>query len=191
MKFTLSKNHHEEITALRTQLAAALAETISTTGESDRLAKKQEKLQDEIATLEAESSESESAAAALNTKRSQLEQVISKIKKLANVPSTATDLEHGKLSFLLKQFARTAAAATGPVVENYMRQIAGKIRDYCQSDEIAFRLTYQIPAVASLVSTYTRPFGQFSVSPLEIKQAIARADEILSGELAWSFDAKK
>lgn len=192
MKITLAPTQTKEITALRAQLAAALAAQTTAGGELQRLENKQVKLTAEIADLEAADSESEAAASALATKRVQLESVTKKISAFDNEPakvSVSRDQENGEL---LKKFARASAAATGPAVTDWCRQYASKIRDCFQDDDAALRcIVYSTPAGQSLIGLTTYPFGQNSRSALEIKYAIARADELLAGELKWLFDAKK
>jgi hypothetical protein len=121
----------------------------------------------------------------------QLESVNKKISSIANEPAKISVPREQEHSNLLKQFARTAAAATAPDIEKYGREIAGKIRDYCQDEVTAYGLALRTPAYASLIGKYTWPFGSHVFSVAELKRAVARADEILSGELDWSFDAKK
>jgi hypothetical protein len=192
MKINLKKTNRAELTALREQLKAALEEQTNASAELTRLTERQAELQTEIIALEnAADSECDEAAAKLSTKRVQLEQVSGKISQLSSVPA-ATEMEsQGAILQLLRQFARAAAASTAPDIETYAGEIAAKIRAYCQDDATARLLSYQTPAAKFLMQTYARPFGSFGFSVNEIKAAIARADEILSGELSWSWDAKK
>jgi chromosome segregation ATPase len=189
MKITLTAKHREEITDLRSQLVAVLEGATNSTAEVTRLTNSQEKLQKEIATLE--DSDSESAASALATKRVQLEGVTKKISKLENVPAKiSVEAEQAGVN-LLKQFARTATAATASDVEKYRQEIAAKIRRYCSTDQAAYTLAIQTNACASLAGACARRFGDFGFTISELKQAIARADEILTGDLVWSFDSKE
>ena len=191
MKINLKKENRDELTTLRAQLATVFKEQGSSVAEMHRLLKKQDKLESEIATLQTSDPENETAATALATKRVQLERVVEKISELSNVPAGITIPQQQQSLNLLKQFARAACAATGSDVENYGRKIAANIRDFCQDDATAYGLAVRTPAYAALISKYTWPFGSFRFSLGELKQAIDRADEILSGELKWSYDAKK
>jgi len=190
MKITITTNQRKEITNLREQLAAALATQTGSSKELARLEEKQATLQNEIAALETANSDSETAASALATKRVQLESVTKKISTLADVPAKVSVSLEQEFCNLLKQFARSAAATTGPDIEKYGREISGKLRNYCQDEVTAYGLALKTPAYAYLIAKYTWPFGSNAFSVAELKQAIARADEILSGELAWTFDAK-
>jgi hypothetical protein len=191
MKITLNENQRKEITALRKQLAAALGRQENSTAEMTRLTEKQERLQGEIAALEKGDLENDEAAASLAAKRIQLEQVAKKIAALDSVPATVLGSEYDATAGLLREFARTAAAATQPDIENYVRGIASKILPWCLNEAEAMAQARNLSASKSLVGTYTRRFGDYGLSVPELKAAVARADEILSGVLAWSFVPQK
>jgi hypothetical protein len=72
-----------------------------------------------------------------------------------------------------------------------MRGIASKILPWCLNEAEAMAQARNLSAAKSLVGTYTRRFGDYGVSVPELKAAVARADEILSGVLAWSFVPQK
>jgi hypothetical protein len=191
MKINVNKTNRAEIVALREQLAAALDQENTSADELTRLNSWQQKLQDEIAALEsAADSESADAAARLATKRVQLEQVSKKISKISNVEAGTSVAEQETGRQLLRQFARAALAAVAPALESYAREIADKIRPWCLDETNALGMAYTMPACKSLSQTYSRRFGDYGFSVAELKEAIARADEIISGELAWSFDTK-
>lgn len=192
MKIKLKKTNRTELTTLREQLAAALEEQTSSNAELSRLNERQQKLTGEISVLEnAADSESDDAAAKLATKRVQLEQVTRKIADADSVTGETHSLNQDAILNLLRRFARAAAAATGPDIETYAAEIAAKLRPYCQDDATARAIAFQTPAAKSLTLTYTRGFGSFGFSPAELQLALARADEILSENLSWTFDAKK
>jgi uncharacterized protein YdcH (DUF465 family) len=192
MKITIKKANRAEIMALREQLVAALDQETTSSAELERLNERHQKLQAEITALEsATDSESEDSASKLATKRIQLEQVSKKISQISNIDGASVMAWQGNVSNLLRQFARAAAAATGPDIEIFAQEIAVKIRPFCQDDATARHLAFQTPSAKFLTQTYTRAFGSFGFSVLEIKSAIARADEILSGELNWTWDAKQ
>jgi len=190
MKITIKKTNRAEIVALREQLAAALDQENTSADELTRLSTRQQKLQEEIATLESADSESDEAAARLATKRVQLEQVSKKISGISNVEAGTSVEKQEAGRQLLRQFAGAALAAVTPALEAYEREIADKIRPWCLDETNALGLAYTMPACKSLSQTYSRRFGDYGFSLAELQAAIARADEILSGELAWSFDAK-
>jgi uncharacterized protein YdcH (DUF465 family) len=192
MKITLKKTNRTELTTLREQLAAALEEQTSSNTELSRLNERQQKLTSEITALEnAADSESDAAASKLATKRVQLEQVTRKIAEADSVTGETHSANQDAILSLLRQFARAAAAATGPDIEAYAAEIAAKLRPYCQDDATARQIAFQTPAAKSLTLTYTRAFGSFGFSANEINAALGRADEILSENLSWTFDAKK
>jgi protein subunit release factor A len=191
MKFKLTTQHLEEITSLRAQLADALANLDGNSSELGRLTTKKEELESVIQTLENSDSVSESTAAQLSTKRVQLEQIVKKIISLENIPAQVSAAIESQTLNLLRAFAKAATAATASGLENYRQEIAAKLRPYCSDDKYAWILAIQTPACASLAGVYTRRFGDFGFQLRELRQAIARADEILSGELAWSFDSKQ
>lgn len=191
MKITIKKTHQAEITALREQLATALGELDGNAAELARLNERQQKLEKEISTLEdAADSESDSAAVKLATKRVQLEQCLNKIESLSNVPVAVRGESLDSINALLRQFARAAAAAMGPSAEAYAKEIAATIRPWCLDDANALAMAYTLPAPKSLFQTCTIPFGSYGASIRSLQMAITRADEILKGELAWSFDPK-
>ena len=191
MKITISPAHRKEIIALREQLAAVLATQTKSSKELARLKSKQATLQDEIAALEKANSDSETSAGALVTKRVQLEAVDKKISDLDDEPISNSARRELDFCSLLKQFAKVASAATAPDIEKYGREISAKLRDYCYDEVTAYGLALRTPAYASLIQKYSWPFGSHAFSVDQLKQAIARADEILSGELNWTFDPKK
>jgi len=192
MKINLKNTTHTELTTLRNQLATVLEESSTSTAELNRLNNKQEKLRAEITAIESGSgSDSAAAATELATKRVQLEQTTKKIFEMSEVDARITVGKEGAIRGVLQQFARAAAAATGPDIEKYIGEIAAAIRPWCQDDATARSLAYRTPAVMLLVGVYTHRFGSFSITVRELQAAIARADEILSGQLNWSFDAKK
>ncbi|MDR3459424.1 MAG: hypothetical protein P4N60_18510 [Verrucomicrobiae bacterium] len=188
MKITISENHLAEIKKLRKQLTAVLGTQTTATAEYERLLKKQATLQGEIAELE--DSESDSAAASLSTKREQLKAVERKITAIEGTPASDSVREQAEIGNLLKQFARSAAAATGADCEAYARNVAALIREHCKDELTAYGLALQTSAVISLFQKCTWPYGTYSAGVKEIKKAIAHADEILAGELVWSFDPK-
>jgi hypothetical protein len=191
MKIDIKKTHRAEIATLREQLIAALDEHNASNAELTRLNERQQKLQDEIIALEnAADSESEEAAAKLATKRVQLENVTKKISQFSNVDVRIQMSNEAAVLELLRKFARAATAATGPGIEAYAKQIADKIRAWCKDDATARHIAFQTPAAMSLAQTYSRRFGDFSFTVTELKLAITRADEILSEEIAWNWDAK-
>ncbi|MEI7534126.1 MAG: hypothetical protein WCK57_07115 [Verrucomicrobiae bacterium] len=190
MKITISATHQKELTTLRGQLAAELATLTKSSKELERLENKQATLQAEIAALEEANSDSETAASSLATKRVQLESVVKKISTLADDPAAVTTPRELELRELLKRFARIASAATAPDIEKYGRSISAKLREYCYDEATAYGLALRTPAYSFLISKYAWPFGSNMFSVGELKHAIARADEILSGELNWTFDAK-
>ena len=193
MKLNLKSTNKKEITTLREQLAAALETISASAAEAARLIERQTKLQDEITALENVADDmADDAAAKLATKRLQLDQVGKKIQTLNSVPVAVEVGEQVAISALLKQFARTACAATWPDLKAYIeREIVSKIRPWCLNDDNALALACELPHVKSLTQTYARPFGSYGVTVPEIQQAIARADEILSGDLLWTLPAGK
>jgi predicted nucleic acid-binding Zn-ribbon protein len=189
MKIDIKKTNRAEIMALRTQLAAALEEQNTTADELTRLNERQQKLQDEITALEsAADSESEDAATKLATKRVQLEQVSKKISGIFNVDAETSIEKQGAALQLLRQFAAAALAAVEPTLEAYAQEIVEKIRPYCLNEKNTLGIAYTMPAVLSLSQTYSYRFGDYGVSVEMLKAAVARADEILAGELNWKFD---
>jgi small-conductance mechanosensitive channel len=189
MKITIEKPALETIKTLRAQLAARLKTLTDATGDLDRLTEEEAKLRHEIATLEANLNEATSSK--LAGKRELLAQVQRKIEKLSHTDATVSTAELTADTELLKEFARQAAAATAPGVTAYAKEVADKIRPFCLSDEQALQFSFQVPAVASLMGTYRCPFGSYGFSIAVIKSAIARADEILAGELNWSWQSGK
>ena len=191
MKISINKTQRTELTDFRAQLAAFLADLDTTAAESARLNDRQQKLEAEIATLEkATDDESEIAAAKLATKRVQLEQVIKKLEALANVPAAVSGAQADAILDLLRRFTKSAYAAAAPVLEAYQSEAAQSLRPWCQDDANAKHLALTLPAVTWLFRAYSTRFGDFGVNVTVIKSAIARADELLAGELSWSFDPK-
>ena len=195
MKITLTKTQHAEITQLRGELAVILKGLASNAAEIDRLNELEQDLKLEITTLEKANSESECDATKLAAKRVQLERVSQKIQSFdSEVGSRSRSDEVQKrvaIQILLKKFAGVAIVATGDVVEAYAKEVASKIRPFCQDDQFARGMAYTLPAVKHLAQTYSRRFGTLVVTIPEIRDAIARADEILSGNLSWTFDSKQ
>jgi hypothetical protein len=187
MKITLTKPQSDELSDLREQLKSALKEIYINAAELDRLSEMQTKLSEEISTLES-AAESEDAAAKLSTKRVQREHVEQKLTALNNVTAEVDVAMQGAILDLLRQFSKVAAAATKPVIEAYAAEIAAQIRPWCVNDTDAKGRAYTLPACMLLSGTYTRRFGDFGLSVPTIKAAIARADEILNGTLAWTFE---
>jgi uncharacterized protein YdcH (DUF465 family) len=191
MKLNIKKPIRAEIMQLREQLNAALEEQNASSAEVSRLTDRREKLQSEITKLEnAGDSDSDEASAKLSTKRVQLEQVEKKIGDLSTVSPAIEFSNQDKVLNLLRQFARAAIAATAPAIENYVQEITSKLRFYCSDDATARHLAFQTPAAKMLSQIYSRQFGRNGFSAAELKAAIARADEILSDDLTWNFDAK-
>ena len=190
MKIVIENSALESIKTLRGELAAWLKTFADSASDSDRLDGEKTKLQEEITKLDSGASISEANALKLAGKRIQLEKVSNKIEELSTVDVKADEVQQRKISELLREFAKQAAAATAPGVIAYCKEIADKIRPWCHSDEAALALAYQIPAGKSLMNSCRVPFGHSVFSVGELKRAIARADEILAGELAWTWDAK-
>jgi uncharacterized protein YdcH (DUF465 family) len=191
MKIKLTQATRTELSALRAQLASLLEQNVTSNGEYSRLAEQQQKLEREIAALEKSGDlEDDATANKLATRRVQLEAVIKKITAADSVSGEARVADTDATLGLLRQFARAAAAATSQDIETYAAQIASKLRPYCQDDATARHIAFTTPAAKNLMQTYAYPFGSYGFSIREIKAAVARADEILSENLAWSFDAK-
>jgi DNA repair exonuclease SbcCD ATPase subunit len=190
MKITINKTNRAEIIALREQLADSLEAQNTFDAELTRLNELQQKLKKEIAALESADSENEDAATKLATKRVQLEQVAKKISTISDTDPRNIAEREGEIVNLLRQFAQAALRAVAPTLEDFAREIAGKIRPWCLGEKNALALAYTMPACKSLSQTYSRRFGDYGVSVAEINAAIARADEIISGELNWKWDAK-
>ena len=190
MKITLKKPVLDELQDFRDQLAAELEKLTAASSGLANLTQRRAALQEEITDLESKDASSETAAIKLATKRVQLEQVEKKIAALENVPVPDLQANHDRRSELLRRFARFAAKATEPTVTAYCQVIADKIRPWCQDDTTALRLTWNVPAASLLMGTYATPFGTHNNNAGELRRAIARADEILSGELKFTFDAK-
>jgi hypothetical protein len=192
MKITVKKANQDEIRSLRERLQATLTQFETRSAELVRLENHQQKLEKEITDLEAAGdAESDAAATTLAAKRIQLEQVSQKIEETNSRPR---DVEVGETlagEALLRKFGSAAAAATGPSIEAFAMVIAGKIRPWCLDDATAMQMAYAMPASRSLTQTYTRRFGDYAFTTREVRDALARADEILSGELDWSWDANK
>lgn len=191
MKITLTAAHRDELTGLRAELIARLSKLQNNSSELSRLITKKSELESVISALENDDSTSESAATQLSTKRTQLEQVTKKINSLESVPAKVSTAAESEILNLLKRFARAATAATAAALEKYRQEIAARIRPYCSDDKFAWILAIQTPACASLAGVCTRRFGDFGVTPAVLQQAVARADELLSEKLEWSFDSKQ
>ena len=131
--------------------------------------------------------ESEGGATKLAAKRVQLEQVVKKISSISDVDAESRGATEGEWKGLLARFAKAALAAVAPHMEAYAHEVATKIRPYCLNEANARALAFTMPACISLSQTYSRRFGDYGVTVTELKAAIARADEILAGELNWSF----
>jgi hypothetical protein len=190
MKIKIENSALETIKTLRGNLAAWLKTFTDSASDLERLTTDRTTLKEEIAKLDGQKSISESNALKLAGKRIQLEKMDAKIEELSTVDVNADESQQRQVSELLREFAKQAAAATGPGVMAYAKEIADKIRPWCNSDEAAMALAYQIPAAKSLMNNYRLPFGNSFISVGELKRAIARADEILAGELVWKWDAK-
>ncbi|MGD0206394.1 MAG: hypothetical protein ABSC89_02145 [Verrucomicrobiota bacterium] len=187
----IKEKNRAEILALRKTFAIALAEQKSEDDKLTRLSEQQQKLQRQIETLELSSNaEGKEVASELIILREQLTQCSNKIFQIYNVPAGTSVGKQSEITNLLRQFGREALAALTPSLESYTRRIASQIRPYCLDDENAFALACKLPACESLWRTYSYRFGDYGSTLRTLKAAIARADEILSGELNWSFDAK-
>lgn len=187
MKISITSAHREQLTVLRGQLATALESIHSADGKYSRLTDSQQKLQAEVAALENEDSASEAAASKLATKRVQLERVSGQLEELSSQPASSS---LGADQSLLREFARVATAALAPAMEAYAAVVADKLRPWCLNQTEARAFAFRVPAVLSLCQTYSQRFGDFGGNAAVLKSALDRADEILSGELKWSWDAK-
>ena len=103
------------------------------------------------------------------------------------IPNCESVEQENAINALLRQFGRAACAATGPAVEAYVKsEVARKILPWCLNEANALALAYQLPVIKTLIQTYNYPFGLYGTTVPIIKQAIARADEILSENLLWN-----
>jgi hypothetical protein len=191
MKITLENKSRAELTQRRDELAKLLAELTGEQAGLAKLEKQRGELQTEIAALESDDDLSEATAAKLSTKRQLLEKITGKIAETEKAIQSASSPIIDKTNRLLRGFTNTLRAAMQPVFDAYISEIAKKIRGYCIDDAGAAYLASTLPACMSLCGTYSHPFGGSpNINFLEIKRAIALADEILSENLKWSFDPK-
>jgi hypothetical protein len=192
MKIKITSRAHKGIAALREQLAAALEREIGPAKELSRLSERRDKLQREIEGLEADANpESDGIALKLAAKREAISQTNKRIESLSTPDDVASGNWLGEKQRLLRDFTNAAVAALTPEMERYASGIARKIRPFCPDDGWAMGIAYRTPAAKEFSQRYSFRFSDFDPTPALIQSAIARADEILSGELDWKFDPKQ
>lgn len=188
MKINPSETILAEIKSLRKKLAAELATQSSADAELVRLNKREQALRDEISELEdGDAGMSEDSAVKLSAKRIQLEQTVKRIQPLSNQTYKQKMEVEARIRELLREFSTAAVAATGPSVKAYVKKVADSIRPYCLDDANAQALAMTLPAPRSLVATYTLRYDAFGHGSQSLQTAIDRADEILSGQLKWTW----
>jgi hypothetical protein len=188
MKIIITPQAREKITELRGHMAALLAKESKSDKELNRLNGIAEGLRGKIAALDAKPDLTDAQAMALAGKRIQLE------KTEAQRTTLETSTENQSLEFThvsretLMSFRREATAATGPAVEAYMATIQAAFRPFYYSDDLAKGAAFTSAAAGALMAITHRLWGAYVVNKTEVKAALAHADNILSGEIPFTFD---
>jgi hypothetical protein len=188
MKMKISQTDLKKIRPLRDQLNSELDAVLKSNRELNRLSNLQESITKEIADLEAAGDfENKKSVQSLVEKRIELEHITAKISQNPDDLSWQTkDLLNG----LLREIDRAAEIALIPTEENYLKEIAKVIREFCQDENYAVGIVRKTPAAMSLAGVCHVRFGNIGFTVPNAQQAIRHCDEILSGELAWEFDNK-
>lgn len=169
---------HEEIE----QIVNAILKENSKAG---KLTKQRDALVAEIKRLESADLSDASAMRTLGDKRTALGLVD---QRIAELPPQDPDAESQLFALLGRTMSRKALALA-PTMEAYESEIAEKLLPYCTDRQHADAVARQTQAYVSLVAYITWRASVGRIIP-DAKRMLASLEEILSGELNWSFTPK-
>ena len=172
----------------RTKLSAALAAIVKANQGLARLEKQQADLIAEIAALETAKPDNKEAVRSLGEKRTELELVM---RRIAEVPSVDVEAD-GELLALTREVARMMEKALTDTEDEYVSGIASGLLPYSLDSNQATYLARQTAAAASLAGRVHARFGSYGYGqPVPAaRMALQALDEVLTGELNWSFTPK-
>jgi hypothetical protein len=140
----------------------------------------------DIALLEKSDPDNKDAIRTLGEKRTELSIVE---RQIAEIPPVDVEAEH-QLKAHVRGADNLIAKALAPTLEAYVSGIAEVLKPFCLDAAHAKWVAYQTSASHSLsVRVYTR-FGTYGAAVSGARFALQAIDEILTGELNWSFTPK-
>jgi hypothetical protein len=184
----LKKTDLEEIKMHRATLDAELKATIGHQNKFADLLEKQTQLQREIATLESDDP-SEDSASRLTQKRTELELTD---RRLNEAQPLDVDAQH-RFRALLREGQQILSRILHPTYTDFLSPIISALRPYVTSDGLAGKLARETQAAKALKIRLFRDYAYAGIGGGEaryIAQILQQYDEILAGEITWTFNAK-
>lgn len=181
----LTNELKSEIKERHAAISNAIAVIVKANAPLAKLEKQRDELTAEIERLEKVDLSDANAIRSLGEKRTALELAD---RRIAELPSTDTEKEH-QLFALLQRAAMENRKVLMPTHEAYVEEIAEKIGAYSFDKNHAIFVARQTNAAASLATRVTRLPGRGQVI-VAAKKMLQELEEILSGELNWSFTPK-
>jgi hypothetical protein len=182
MKVIIEADQKSQVQKAREALQQAIDGILAANQALSKLEAREQTLIAEISDLEASSPDNAKAIRALGDKRLELE--ITQ-RRLGEASPTVTSGQFSVLHTATRSAAQVIARALKETEEVYLAGVAQALRPFCSTDAWARGLALQTSASVSLASVTRRAYG---TSIVDARAAVARMDEILSGELAFNFD---
>jgi hypothetical protein len=182
----LTSEIKEALSAQAKKVSAARNAILKTNSKLAKAEQRQIELIDEIAALEKSDPDDEKAVRTLGEKRTALSLANHQI---AELPQVDAETEH-RLKHLVMETARLIESALVPTEEHYISEIAELLKPFCIDDANAKWLARQTAAAMSLAGRVHIRYGTYGAVVPAARLAVESIEEILTGELNWSFTPK-
>jgi hypothetical protein len=183
----LNPKLRREVQALRASHAAVVATFTRRNKDFSGYDTRRARLESEISKLE-DSADPDDRPKIL--KIAELKTELGLVQKRLAALSTASDEPIDELTPLLDQARDVLGRAIAPTLENLIDTAARALRPFCQDDAWARGQAGQLPIIAHAGPVLLWP-NRLAVTGIGIARLIIkRCDEILAGELNWTFNPK-
>jgi hypothetical protein len=151
-----------------------------------RLVKQQAEITAEIAQLESGSPDDSAAMQSLGEKRTALGLVN---RRIVETPTMDVEGEN-ELKTVVRETDRLIETALEPTFDGYVSEIAAVVKPHCLDAAHARWVVGQMASVQSLAGRTHPRFGSYGAPVPNARLALRIIEEILTGNLNWSFTPK-
>ena len=156
-----------------------------------KLEERAEQLRSEIANLQSTGAPDKKTATALRETRDELELVEQKLAESDHAATSTLTPETDRASQLMREISLAIQRALQPVMDARLDETVKILRPLFVDDVTTRGAAWQTPYYSQLCGYCSRSYGRsLGAPPSHIKACLEFCDEVLSGELKFSFDPK-